>query len=256
MHKDIVVFLGPTMSMTEARSHLDAIYLPPAGRADVMRAVIERSPRAILIIDGVFAEAPGVRHQEILWALSRGVEVHGAASIGALRAAELSNEGMQGHGTIYRWYRRFPLADDGEVAVAMAPAELGSVRLGDALVDIRVHLKSAERAGIIDREIRRQLEAVAGRLHFRDRSLASVLATAQAQSAASDQLRGLGAWLKTNKVSQKRSDAVAALRYLSQDRSTELDASAQKDFELTEAFAFDMDACNLLESLLPAFGNS
>jgi hypothetical protein len=41
--------------------------------------VITHAPAAIAIIDGVFAQAPGVRHQEILWAMSKGVHVYGAA---------------------------------------------------------------------------------------------------------------------------------------------------------------------------------
>ena len=39
---------------------------------------------------GAFASVPAVRHKEILWALSEGIPVIGAASIGALRAAELT----------------------------------------------------------------------------------------------------------------------------------------------------------------------
>ena len=46
-------------------------------------------PRQSLIIDGSFQSQPAVRHKEILWALSRGIPVIGAASMGALRAAEL-----------------------------------------------------------------------------------------------------------------------------------------------------------------------
>ncbi|MGO7565147.1 TfuA-like protein, partial [Rhizobium johnstonii] len=72
------------------RSYLKAIYLPPVGCEDVVRAVAEYTPSSIVLIDGVFAQRPAVRHQEILWAIARGVRMYGEASIGALRAAELA----------------------------------------------------------------------------------------------------------------------------------------------------------------------
>lgn len=113
-----------------------------------MRACAEH-PVAIALIDGVFKDAPTVRHREILWALSQGIPVFGAASMGALRAAELSESGMIGVGLIFRWYRRFPLLPDDAVAVTHSPVGLGSRALSDALVDIRLSLKSALRQGII-----------------------------------------------------------------------------------------------------------
>ena len=151
MAGEIVVLLGPTLPVAEARTHLDAIYLPPAEQGSVFRAVVEHRPAVLAIIDGAFAQRPAVRHKEILWAMAGGVEVHGAASMGALRAAELAPYGMIGHGFVYRWYRRTPLADDEEVAVAMAPPELGSAALGEALINMRLTLRRAERRGVVGR---------------------------------------------------------------------------------------------------------
>lgn len=61
MRDDVVVFLGPTLSATEARKYLEAIYLPPVGCGDVVRAVADYAPSAIVLIDGVFAQRPAVR---------------------------------------------------------------------------------------------------------------------------------------------------------------------------------------------------
>ena len=58
----IAVLLGPTLPLAEARSHLDALYLPPAEQGSVFRAVLEHRPSAIAIVDGVFAQRPAVRH--------------------------------------------------------------------------------------------------------------------------------------------------------------------------------------------------
>ena len=58
-------------------------------------------PAVIGIIDGYFEIVPTVWHKEILWAMAQGIHVFGAASIGALRAAELDAFGMRGIGRIY-----------------------------------------------------------------------------------------------------------------------------------------------------------
>ncbi len=145
-----IIFLGPTLARSEARSILNAEYRPPAGQGDIFRACAQ-GPVAIGLIDGVFKDAPTVRHREILWALSRGIPVFGAASMGALRAAELSDHGMIGVGLIYRWYRRFALLPDDAVAVTHSPPELGAEALSDALVDIRRSLRSAARQHLLPR---------------------------------------------------------------------------------------------------------
>ena len=87
-------------------------------------------PQAIGIIDGYFQWAPAVWHKEILWAIQQGVHVFGAASMGALRAAELAPFGMRGVGRIFEAYRDGvlpgsgdePFEDDDEVAVVHGPA--------------------------------------------------------------------------------------------------------------------------------------
>ncbi|MDR7142418.1 TfuA-like protein [Rhizobium sp. BE258] len=251
MGADIVVFLGPSLDAIEAQTHLDAVYEPPAGGGDIIRAVITHAPATIAIIDGVFAQAPGVRHQEILWAMSKGVHVYGAASIGALRAAELAGEGMIGHGMIYRWYRRFPLADDADVAVPMAPVEFGSRRLGEAMIDIRLTLKQAQREGVIGASLRRRLEAVARTLHFRNRSFSSFISAAESHLALTNEIMSLKNWLKTGAISRKKTDAISLLNYLKYRRRIGFETPIHCHFELTEAFAYDMESCNLLDNLLP-----
>ena len=96
-------------------------------------------------MDGVFERVPAVWHKEILFALSEGIHVYGAASMGALRAAELDRFGMRGVGEVYRAYADGVLEDDDEVAVAHAGAEDGFRPISDSMVDIRATL---ERRGV------------------------------------------------------------------------------------------------------------
>jgi hypothetical protein len=221
------------------------------GSGDVVRAVVDHAPSAIVLIDGVFGQAPAVRHKEILWAMARGVRMYGAASIGALRAAELAPHGMVGHGLIFRWYRRTPLADDAEVTVPMGPQELGSRALGEALIDIRLTLRRAERQGVIDKQLRQQLERQARSNHFSIRTFKSLLAVAASQSESIETLEALKTWLAHGLVKQKRNDAVGLLTHLSRFRTFEPGLMVKSEFELTESFAYDMDYYNLLDKILP-----
>ena len=123
------VFVGPTLPAHEIQKVTDYVCLPPVEQGDVYRAMA-RAPRAIGIIDGYFDGSPAVWHKEILFAMSRGVHVFGASSMGALRAAELSVFGMHGVGTIFEAYRDGTLEDDDEVALLHGPAEAGYIPRG------------------------------------------------------------------------------------------------------------------------------
>src|SRR5437868_2189694 len=155
---EVVVFLGPTLAVDEARAILDADYLPPAAQGDVLRAALRR-PRAIALVDGVFERVPAVWHKEILYALEQGVHVYGAASMGALRAAELDRFGMRGVGEVYRLYAEGVLEDDDEVAVAHGDAESGFVPLCDAMVDVRATLRAAVADGVVTGETASEIAA-------------------------------------------------------------------------------------------------
>ena len=72
-----VIFLGPTLTVEEARKHLDANYCPPVAQGDVLRA-LSRNPLLIGIVDGYFETVPAVWHKEILLAMQRGVHVFGS----------------------------------------------------------------------------------------------------------------------------------------------------------------------------------
>jgi hypothetical protein len=202
----------------DAAAVLDATYLPPARQGDVFRAVQTHRPRAIGLIDGVFLDVPAVWHREILWALSEGVHVFGAASMGALRAAELAPFGMRGVGTIFAAYQAgrwpgddAPFEDDDEVAVIHAPAEAGGAALSDPMVDLRASLGAAEAAGVIDRASRTAVVGAVKSLHFPARNFARLGQAARALLGETAAARLID-WLRVNRVAQKRLDAIAMLQ--------------------------------------------
>jgi hypothetical protein len=209
----VYVFVGPTLSHEEARTELDAIYLPPAAQGDVYRAALRR-PQAIGIIDGYFERLPAVWHKEILWAMVQGIHVYGSASMGALRAAELAAFGMDGVGAIFEAYRDGVLEDDDEVAVAHGPAESGYRASSEAMVNIRRTLADAEAAAVIGPATRALLERIAKQLFYPERAYPLILRRAAEQGAAEAKLALFREWLSTGRADQKREDALAMLRVM------------------------------------------
>lgn len=211
----ICIFLGPSLPRAEAEALLPGVYLPPARRGDIAETVRRHRPDAIALIDGYFEQVPAVWHKEILWTLAQGIRVAGAASMGALRATELAQFGMEGVGRIYDAYHsgRFapfddPFEDDDEVAVVHGPAETGYAAT-EAMVDIRASLAAATLAGVIDQAARDRLTNAAKALFYKDRTWPALFAAAEASPALTD-------WLATNAVQQKRLDARALLCHLAE----------------------------------------
>ncbi len=79
--------------------------------------------KTIILIDGVFHNTPSVWQRELLDAMEEGIQVLGASSMGALRAAELHGFGMIGYGTIFEWYRDGLIDGDDEVVLWHEPEE-------------------------------------------------------------------------------------------------------------------------------------
>jgi len=244
---DIVVFLGPSLEVEAARDILDACYLPPAEQGAIVRAVQGLEPRVIALIDGSFANVPAVRHKEILWAMSKGVQVIGAASIGAIRAAELNGFGMGGSGFIYRWYRATVGADDDEVAVAMSPVEMGARPLSEALINIRLTLRRATRMGAINKTMYASLIELARSLDFRSRTYDRIFEVAE--RALPVELRrslpALSDWIAGHAINQKATDTRELLLALSRMDPDLPPPSARSRFQLTDAWLADLESAGL-----------
>lgn len=205
-----VIFAGPTLPKESWPNDRAFDRRPPVRQGDFYRAAQERPP-AIGLADGYFEVVPTVWHKEILWALANGIAVFGAASIGALRAAELDAFGMRGIGRIYEGFRDNVLIDDDEVAVLHGPSELDYRPLSDAMVDIRATLSEAARVGVIGPDLAEQLSAIAKRLFYKERSYAAVLASGHAAGLPAAALSAFDRWLPQGRIEQKRRDGAAML---------------------------------------------
>lgn len=201
-----IIFLGPTLSHAAAGKICDADFRPPAAMGDLTRAACEH-PETIVLIDGVFEDRPSVWHKEILWALSKGIAVIGAASMGALRATELRDCGMLGHGRIYQAYASGALQDDDEVAVLHGPAETGFMPLTDAMVDMREVINDAKINGILTAEEAAAAIGCAKEQHFKVRNLSQVLRGVLQQSQTIKQIGQTLEWFASRPAGVKATDA-------------------------------------------------
>jgi hypothetical protein len=204
-----ILFAGPSLP-DAARLCGDAIRVrSPAAHGDVLAAVREGAT-AIGIIDGNFEHVAPVWHKEILHALDHGVAVFGAASMGALRAAECDAFGMVGIGRIYQDYASGHRVDDADVALLHGPAELGYPALSLPLVNVDATLDRLEADEAVDKPTISSFRDVAWQLFYKDRTWPAIIDSA-GKVGERQQLLQL---LHAATVNQKREDALALVRIL------------------------------------------
>jgi hypothetical protein len=202
----MILFAGPTLPPGAAKPRGFKV-LPPVAQGDVYRAVKRERAWGIGIVDGFFEHVPAVWHKEILWAMAQGIHVFGAASMGALRAAELADFGMVGVGRIFEAYRDGVLTGDDEVAVSHLSAEHDYKRVSEALVDVRATLAAAVAAGVCTTELAEHVGRHAKSIFYADRAWSRILASARTSDNV-DALAALDAWLPLGRVEQKQQDGV------------------------------------------------
>jgi len=207
-----VLFAGPSCAaMLDTLGANPAFMLRgPAAYGDVARATLDGAT-AIGIIDGRFEDTRAVWHKEILFALSQGVAVAGAASMCALRAAECAGCGMIGMGEVFRRYAAGEFVDDADVAQLHGPAEMGFLGLSEPLANMVVTLEKMDQAGAIGPAELSALIAAARALHYKERSYKRLFDTAVLPAARGDFLT---AWARTHGVDQKASDAALLVEWL------------------------------------------
>ncbi len=215
---ELVIFVGPSRPFTAGVDIPGVTWRGPAVAGDMLR-LVAHPPRCVAIIDGLFDQVPAVRHKEILLLMSFGVHVLGAASMGALRAAELSSFGMVGLGQVYRAYAEGRLDRDDEVALLHGPADFDWVPLTVPLVNVRATVLKAARARVLSMPAARRMVALAGEVFYQDRTWDELLSrTWAANHLVTPELSQFVEWLPQGAVDIKRADAAgcieAALRVM------------------------------------------
>ncbi|TNM65359.1 TfuA-like protein [Aliirhizobium smilacinae] len=205
-----VLFAGP--SLPDARDYLleDIQLRPPAAKGDVYRAIVDGAT-VIGLIDGYFEQTAAVWHKEILFALSRGVTVMGAASMGALRAVECARYGMIGIGKIFERFRLEHSMDDADVAQVHGPPETGYIALSEPLVNIVFTLHAWLEQNLVSAEDADELRRAAQACYFKDRTWRRVILATRLFESRQGYLLALA---RDAKVNQKRLDALELIHVL------------------------------------------
>jgi hypothetical protein len=172
----VVIFLGPSLPHRAARAILPADYRGPAAKGDLARAAKDGAD-TIALIDGRFDQRLAVGPAEILRVMRAGVRVYGASSMGALRAAELHDEGMEGVGQVFEWYRDGVIEAEDEVALIYDAESFRALTI--PMVSIRSILKAAQERSLTDALGARRVLRAARQVHYSERNLGQLLIKAR-----------------------------------------------------------------------------
>jgi hypothetical protein len=169
----VAIFAGPSLPPEDRLAFAGAHYFAPAKRGDVERAAAAFD--AVLLIDGVFYGELATTPKEMLRACGS-ARVFGAASMGAIRAAECRDYGALPLGVISGWYARGVIEGDDEVAVLMHPETFAALSV--PAVNVRYVARLGVRRGIIDGTQRDAWVAASRSIFYAERSWTAVLALA------------------------------------------------------------------------------
>lgn len=198
-----IIFAGPSLYGVDFDPG-DVVLHGPAQMGDIDRA-IAAGATAIGLIDGHYQQVGAVWHKEILSALAAGIAVYGAASMGALRAAECEVFGMIPVGDVALRYCTGELFDDADVALTNGPAELGFPPLTEALVDVEATAGRLWEMGLISCRAAEAIVTTARSIFFADRTI-EILCAALGPSMAD--------LYRTHRVARKTTDALALVSRL------------------------------------------
>lgn len=206
------VFLGPSLAYNHALHLYTANYYPPAQMGDIY-CLLGSGVRRIVIIDGLFHGPAAIWQREILEALDNGLVVVGAASMGALRAAELYPFGMIGYGTIFEWYRNGFIDGDDEVALLHGDETVDFQPLSEPLVNLRYTLQQAAHHAIISSSQVAEVIAYLKTVHYVERSYPFLLGCAIVKRWPQSTQNQLRQFLAHAAINLKKQDAINVLRY-------------------------------------------
>jgi hypothetical protein len=221
----VFIFVGPTLNHEQIYALLpDAEVYPPIRGGDLIRLAPQPGD-LVAIIDGFFYHSTAVRHKEILDNLRKGVHIWGAASMGALRAAELFQFGMRGFGQIFEAYLHGEIEGDDEVAVLHATQDMGYLTFTEALVNIRYACKRAIEAGIISDTVGYTFLEAATALPFYERSYQNISKHAIEKGLSPQGVAKLVTFLQQDHLNLKRQDALELIQALRTRPSKPLETS-------------------------------
>jgi hypothetical protein len=233
-----VLFAGPSLYGFDFAAAPDADAVEnrgPAAQGDITRAVVEGAT-VIGLVDGRYEDVAAPWHKEILYAIEQGVQVFGAASMGALRAAECAEFGMIGVGAVFERYRSGELSDDAAVAQVHGPAELGYLPLSEALVNVEATFERFRKLTAVTEAEAERLDKSARALFFKERTYPRILSHAGLD--VGERGKRLAQLIKRCRADVKREDAQILYGYLSYLEPAR--QSAPEDWRLQSTYTWQL----------------
>lgn len=179
----IITFAGPSLPAipdSTWNSLLNQVQLrPPAQEGDIL-AAIDNHPHTLVLIDGYYFDGrdhivAAVKPQELIAAVNAGIRIIGAASMGAIYAAELGQHGVVGVGQVFEWFRDGILQGSDELVILHLPEEFGYQHITVALVEVRYALQQLVNDQLISSTSSQLLIETIKELPFTERSLEIIL---------------------------------------------------------------------------------
>jgi len=160
-----VVFAGPSIDRVTLRRITEADIANPIRRGDLEAW---KAHDIFVVLDGEFAQSLSVSPKELLALLDAGKTVVGAASMGALRAAELARYGMIGVGWIYERFARADVRREDDVALTYSPVDFAPQTV--PMVNVEYWMEQVALAGDISRVERALIVRGARKIFYADRT--------------------------------------------------------------------------------------
>ena len=212
----VKIYCGLSLQKGDVKRWLKgAEVAPPVRRGDIP-ADVKAGIQVIGIVDGGFEHSLAVSPGEILDALRSGVRVHGSSSMGALRAVELSDHGMKGHGEIYEWIRSEPRFRDDFLGQVFDTLPDGvAVPLSMTYADFRFALMALPKGGSHSSAAKGVLLKTFEGLFYAERNLYCL--ESRLSELKLNSLLPLARAVFATRMSQKRKDGIALLKAIRAD---------------------------------------
>ena len=170
---NLILYAGPTLALLPEPQIVEERgfeILPPIQRGDISLLCQNRLPGVIVIVDGFFQHALAISHMEIREAINLGWSVWGLSSIGAIRAYEMRELGLQGFGTVFNLFCQENDFQDDEVALLHEP--IPPYRMfSEPLVHIRAAVTEIQDCGLLSSDTCNQIVSSLKQMWFGARTL-------------------------------------------------------------------------------------
>ncbi|MFW2438911.1 MAG: TfuA-like protein [Arenicellales bacterium] len=168
------VFGGPSLELLTTLMREQINERPPVRNGDLQTLCSDVRPGTALILDGLFGSELAINPTEIRQAMEAGWQVYGAASMGAMRAAELWPLGMIGLGDVYNLLRSGCLSSDADMAVLYVSTHFREATI--SMVHIQFLLNHMHRCHHLPTLQARKMKLAAQHIYWTERTLGQVLA--------------------------------------------------------------------------------